>query len=284
MHAFWEGSYSIVTILLNIPFYSVQNWFYSIGAYDLGAMTPLALRSSHNGVVHEPIYLRIKFWLFWQKQGNVLKQVHLRTLGDNIVPLSYVCLIGNLTIDFSYKQTEYLCAWTLYCDIPILKDKFWEISNIWTPTTFKKWYWTLASSLPFIYWTIWVVIHFRNCLFRFIHSPSIPTKAFPTPASSLPLFIELFEWLFTLGIVRFIRSPSIPTKAFPPSCWNPFFISLFLTGMTYVAVMGYDHSPVGWPLCCINSLSKEWTSYPKQRAFVWRTCKAWSLACFHPCI
>jgi hypothetical protein len=130
---------------------------------------------------------------------------------------------------------------------------YWRIcfkkkNDIWTPIAFKKRYWT--------------------------------------PASSLPLFIELFEWLFTLGIVF---SCSYIVQVYQlRHCHHlveiHFFISLFLTGMTYVAVLGYGHSPVGWPLCCINSLAKEWTSYPEHRAFAWRTCKAWSLACFHPCI
>ena len=100
------------------------------------------------------------------------------------------------------------------------------------------------------------------------------------------LFIEQFECLFTL---RIVFSCSYTVQEYQLRHWHHlveihFFISLFLTGMTYVAVLGYDHSPVGWPLCCINSLSKEWTSYPEHRAVARRTCKAWSLACFHPCI
>ena len=66
-------------------------------------------------------------------------------------------------IGLNCKKIGYSCAWTLYCDILILKDTFRKKNNIWTPIAFKKIYWT--------------------------------------PASSLPLFIEPFEWLFTLGIV-----------------------------------------------------------------------------------
>ena len=75
-------------VLMTFP-YDLGQWF--VWHYDL----------SHNAVIHEPIYLWIRFWLFWQKQGNVLKPVQVRTLGDNILPLSYVF----------YKKIWLLLVW-----------------------------------------------------------------------------------------------------------------------------------------------------------------------------
>ena len=95
-----------------------------------------------------------------------------------------------IIIGLNYKKIGYSCAWILYCNILILKDTFRENNDIWTPIALKKKILNTSFKFAFIYWTIWVAIHFRNRLFMFIHSPSIPTKALP------------------------------------PSCWNPFFYIL----------------------------------------------------------
>jgi hypothetical protein len=72
---------------------NLENQFYDIGDYDL----PYGLRQwflwlydfYHNDVVHGSII----FCFFWQKYGNVLKLVQVRTLGDNIVDFSYNYLL-----------------------------------------------------------------------------------------------------------------------------------------------------------------------------------------------